>query len=144
MDSETAKIVTDALHGLARANWHDFAAFPTLCAEFASRLRAKGFRYTPDRITCGMADCWSTFKDLAARYPDSPILADCEDLACAYSGWLASRCYSGVYVGLVPGKRVAHAVSGIEKDGRIQVVDPSRWYGMRETHYNGIVWRKLQ
>lgn len=146
MDSRTANMVVDALQGLARANWHDFVSSAALCESYAKRLHSKGFRYTPDRVTCGMTDCWSTYKDLESRYPyPAPILADCEDLACSFSAWLASRCYDGVYVGLVPGKRVAHAISGVERArGKIEILDPSRWYGMGETHYNGVLWRKLE
>jgi hypothetical protein len=145
VDPKTHDLIVQALQGLARANAHDFSEDARLCARFFRRLKEKRFRYTADRVTCGFLDCWSTFRDLERRYPyPAPILADCEDLACAYSGWLASRCYKGIYVGLKPGKRVAHAVSGIARGKgtktTIAIIDPSVWYGMPPTGYDGTKW----
>jgi hypothetical protein len=146
MDAAMAGKITDALLGMAQANQYDFGADQSLCQSFAERIRTRGFKYVADKLTCGRLDCWSTYKELHARYPQpEKILADCEDLACAYAGWLAAQCFTGIYVGLVPGKRIAHAVAGLQVgNGKIRVSDPSIWYGMRETHYRDTVWRKLQ
>lgn len=144
-----ANRITDALLGMAQANWHDFSSDPKLCRLYKRNLDERRHRYVPDRQTCGLADCWSTYRALATRYPyPSSILLDCEDAACAHSAWLASQCYQGgdrILVGLVPGKRISHAVSGVERTEkgvkRIIVVDPSRWYGMAPTHYDNPLWR---
>lgn len=146
MNQATAQRVVNALANLARANWYDFVRSPALCVSFRVHLEENRFIYTADRITCGRADCWSTYRELLARYPDpAPILADCEDLACAYAAWWASQCLSGVYVGLVVGKKVSHCIAGFEDEtGKIQVADPSIWYGMGPTHYNDPLWVKIQ
>lgn len=136
-----------ALHGMARANWYEFARSPELCRSYYENLRARRFKYVPDRYTCGHPDCWSTYRALAERYPEGQkILLDCEDAACAHAGWLASQCYTDaeILVGLVPGVKISHAVCGVRQGGRTYVVDPSRWFGMGPTHYEGVQWKDVR
>lgn len=145
MTPSQAGFVLDALHGLARANWYDFHTSPAVCKGYYKALAEKRFKYVPDKFSCGALDCWSTARDMLRRYPEPmKVLGDCEDFACAYAGWLASQCFTGVEVGLVVGKRVSHAILAVNKNGERHIIDPSRWYGMPETHYNGAIWRKLQ
>lgn len=146
MNRALAGKITDALAGLARANVVEFQRSPDLCAAYLANLRAGRHKYTPDRVTCGYADCWSTYRALVERYPTGPILLDCEDAACAHSGWLATQCYADrIFVGLIPGSIISHAVSGVEKAGEtvIQLVDPCIWYGMPPTRYDNPVWRPV-
>lgn len=143
MNRATAIKVVDALHGLALANWADFSENPELVRVYQRNLRSKNCKYVDDKLTCGKLDCWSTYRDLVERYPGGPILGDCEDFATAHAAYLAYNCFQGVYVGLVVGKRVSHAIAGASKNGTIQIIDPSRWFGMGETHYRNPLWRKL-
>lgn len=155
---EWAESITDALARMARVNWHDFTKDQDLCRRYIANLRNRRHRYTPDKLTCGHDDCWSTYKSLVRRYqkddPHGLILLDCEDAACAHSGWLAAQCYGAdtVYVGLVPGRRVSHAVSGVLRGrpgatngpDKIRIVDPARWFGMGPTSYANTVWREIK
>ena len=150
--------VTDHLARMARVNWYDFSQDKDLCKAYITNLRNRRHKYTPDKLTCGHDDCWSTYKSLVNRYqkhdPRATILLDCEDAACAHSGWLAAQCYAGdtVFVGLVPGRRVSHAVSGVlrGKPGpvngpdRIRIIAPARWFGMGPTSYENCVWKEVQ
>lgn len=141
--------IAEALRGLAQANWHEFAARPWLCRRYYANLRGARHKYVPDRETCGLADCWSTYLGLVTRYQASDskalIMLDCEDATCAHMGWLASQCYKGpeLYVGLVPGVRVSHAVGRVVQGGKEFIVDPSRWFGMADTTYEDTVWVRL-
>ncbi len=145
MTPAQADAVVSALLGMARANWFDFQRDPQLCKDYFAALKAKRFKYVPDRVSCGEPDCWSLMRDMLRRYPAPMfVLGDCEDFACAYAAWLASQCFEGVYIGLVPGVRIAHAICGVEQPGKkVRVIDPSRWYGMRPTHYRNVLWRKV-
>lgn len=128
------------LVSLARVNAFEFQRSPALGKKFLKDLSRGRFRYVDDALTCGRADCWSSYRALSERYgKGNTVLFDCEDGAAALSGYLASQCYGGVYIGLVPppaGPRipgrplVSHAVSGIRQGDAIQILDPSRWYGM--------------
>jgi hypothetical protein len=141
--------IVESLRGLARANWYEFATRPWLCRRYRENLTKRRHRYVADRITCGLADCWSSYLILVTRYqsqdPTAPIPLDCEDCTCAHMGWLASQCYRGpkLYVGLVPGVKVSHAVGRVVQDGKDHIVDPSRWFGMGPTSYDGAVWLEL-
>jgi hypothetical protein len=152
-----AEGITDALARMANVNRHDFSQDQSLCEAYKRNLRNKRHKYVSDKLTCGHDDCWSTYKSLVRRYqkddPNGTIELDCEDAACAHSGWLAAQCYGAdtCYVGLVPGRRVSHAVSGVLRGKpsaingpeRIQIIDPARWFGMGPTSYNNIVWRQV-
>lgn len=165
-----ANMITDALCGLARANWTEFSSDQSLCQSFYANLKGKKHRYISDKATCGFADCWSSYRALVGRYQKKHdrfckcadpicankrrlvakypgvILLDCEDAACSLSGWLQSQCYTKdrILVGLVPGNKVSHAVSGVLKpDNSIHVLDPARWYGMSETTYENPYWRDV-
>jgi len=155
-----AEYLTDALCGLARANWFEFARDPKLCRVFDENLRGGGHRYYSDRSTCGLADCWSSYRALVDRYQvghgrfcriathslcqnhlrliarhPKKVLLDCEDAAAALSGWLSSQCYGKdrILIGLVPGSIISHAISGVMKpDGSIKIMDPALWCGMGE------------
>lgn len=131
---------------MAEANQFEFQKSPELCKKYYENVRAGRHKYVADRKTCGLADCWSTYRILCERYGNGIILADCEDFACAHAGWLASQCYRDcrILVGLVPGVHVSHAIAGVERQkGKIEVIDPAAWAGMPETHYNNPVWRYL-
>ena len=142
------------LVALARVNAFEFSRSQALQRKFLSDLASRNFRYVDDKLTCGRADCWSSYRSLSERYGKSPVLFDCEDGAGALSGYLASQCYSGVYIGLVPppprrvfgGPLVSHAVSGVESRGRIRVLDPSYWFGMGPfgRPYEPIWWGKVE
>jgi len=147
----TASQVDDivrALERLSRANWYSFANSPELCAGYHADIVAARWIYVPDRQTCNYPDCWSTYEALRRRYPaPAKIKFDCEDIATAHAGWLASQCLGRhrVHVGLVPGVNISHAIAGLS-DGPnkpITVIDPCIWFGMRKTHYNGVVWKEV-
>lgn len=140
-----AEYLTDALAGMARANWYDFVQSPKLCEEYLENLKAGRCKYVADKVTCGFADCWSTYRSLCERYKGKRILLDCEDAACAHAGWLRSQCYKKdkIFVGLVPGRKVSHAICGIKRDGKMIIIDPARWFGMGPTTYNNPVWREV-
>jgi hypothetical protein len=139
----------NAIRGLALANWSDFARDAALCGAYRLNLSRGRHLYISDKVTCGRLDCWSTYRDLVKRYQASDrgayILLDCEDAATAHAGWLASNHYRGVYVGLVVGRQVSHAIVGIEKTpgGPVEVCDPCRWYGMPPTTYDNPLWSKV-
>lgn len=145
--------IVDALHGLAVANYHDFMASDELSKLYLDNLRAGKHVYVADLITCGWVDCWSTYRDMVRRNPDGIIRQDCEDAACSWAGWMTANCHSGIYVGLVPGKVISHAIAGADlktpeadnaTTGRnITIVDPARWYGMAETKYPKVFWKKV-
>lgn len=141
-----AEFLTDSLCGMARANWFEFQRDPVLCRRYLSDLRSGNHRYVADKITCGLPDCWSSYRGLVERYGKGPLLLDCEDAACALSGWLASQCYKKdrILVGLVPGRKISHAITGVMKpDGTITILDPARWAGMGPTSYENPVWRDV-
>lgn len=141
--------IATALKGLAEANWHEFSKRPWLCRRYYANLKGGKHKYVPDRETCFLPDCWSTYLGLVTRYqakdPGGLILLDCEDATCAHMGWLASQCYRGpeLYVGLVPGRKVSHAVGRVVQNGKDHIVDPSRWFGMADTTYEDTVWVRL-
>jgi hypothetical protein len=143
LSSYVANKLADALQSLALANWHEFVKSPALCRLYWTNLSERKHVYVPDRITCGLADCWSSYRALCERYRyPSPVFLDCEDAACAHAGWLAAQCYTDrVLVGIVPGRRISHAICGIERDGKKIVIDTARWFGMEPTHYENPVWR---
>lgn len=171
MSASVANMVTDALCGLARSNWYEFAKDSRLCRRFIVNATSRKHLYRSDRSTCGFADCWSSYRALVIRYQTAHgrfcqcsdpickkkralvaarpgvILLDCEDAACAVAGWLASQCNPQVrlLVGLVPGKVISHAIYGIQKksDDSVIVRDPARWAGMGETTYENPVWRDI-
>lgn len=146
IDARTAGLITDALHHLAEANWYEFRKSPALARAYRENLAAGRHQYVADKATCGLPDCWSTYRILVERYGgDSAILGDCEDFACAHAAHLANLGGPDrVYVGLIPGRHIAHAVAGIEdRRGIIQVLDPALWAGMKPTHYENPVWRQL-
>lgn len=148
MSPELARKVLSSLHGLAEANWSDFTRDARLCAAYKADLQAGRFKYTDDIVTCGRLDCWSTYKDLRARYRREPkILFDCEDIACAHAGWLAAQCHEGIHIGLIVGRRISHCILGVQQfadpENPIQIVDPSRWFGMGPTSYANPLWKKL-
>lgn len=151
-----AEDITDSLLDMARVNWYDFANDPALCEAYARNLKSGRHKYVADKLTCGHDDCWSTYKSLRRRYqkddPKGTILLDCEDAACAHAGWLAAQCFGdSIYVGLIPGRRVSHAIAGVMPasagalagEDKIRIVDPARWFGMGETSYANPVWRKV-
>lgn len=150
-----ANRITESLLGMAQANWHEFSISPKLCALYAKNMADGRHTYISDKITCGFADCWSSYRGLAERYPKGPVYLDCEDAATAHAGWLASQRYTlgePIYVGLVPGKRISHAIAGVgtnplatrPEDDTIRIVDPSRWYGMAPTSYDKVFWRRVE
>lgn len=143
MDERTQQRILLALHDLARAQWHEFIRSPSLCSAYEKNLKAGRHKYVSDKITCGHDDCWSLYSDLVQRYKTGPIKLDCEEASTVHAAWLASQCYAGIYIGFVPGKQISHCVMGVEKKGKILVVDPSRWYGMGPTTYAKVIWRKL-
>ena len=149
MRPDQARRALSAIRGLALANWHDFAREPELCKSYLLNLSRGRILYVSDKVTCGRLDCWSTYRDLRRRYqsakPTSYILLDCEDAAAAHAGWLASNGYRGVYVGLVVGRQVSHAIVGIEQSpgAPITICDPCRWFGMPPTTYENPLWSKL-
>lgn len=144
MRPETAKKVLNALHGFARANWYQLAKDQELCKIYKQALKDKRFKYEADMRTCGRADCWTMLADLVQRYPvPQKMQADCEELACHYAAFLASQCYKGVEVGFVPGVKISHAICAVFDKGERRIIDPSRWYGMSETKYEGAIFRRL-
>lgn len=150
--------IVDALHDLAVANHIDFVKRPGLSELWLANLREGLHVYVSDKVTCGWLDCWSTYKDLIDRYQKQgvrgPVLQDCEDAACSWAGWMTANCFGGVYVGLVPGKKISHAIAGADYEtpdednaltGRnISIVDPARWYGMTATTYPKVYWKKVR
>lgn len=144
MSPAKAQKVLDAIHGLARADWHQFVYNQDLCKVYKQALKDKRFQYTPDKLTCGRADCWTTVGDMLERYPaPQKILGDCEDFSAAYAAFLASQCYKGIEVGFVPGVKVSHAILAVNDGGLRRIIDPSRWYGMPQTDYKGAIFRRL-
>jgi hypothetical protein len=149
MTPDQVKSIVDKLEGLARANWLTFVKDQSLCQQYASDIADGRFLYASDRATCGYLDCWSLYKDLLKRYPPpTKVLFDCEDLACAHAAWIASQCpgRERAYVGLVPGKRVSHAVAGYRRRAdseTITIIEPSIWFGMPRTSYDGVTWKEV-
>ena len=165
------EFITDALCGLARANWYEFAKDPALCRAFNENYLGGKHRYFSDKSTCGLADCWSSYKILVERYQrphfrfcrcSAPIcqnkrrlvakhpgiiLLDCEDAACALAGWLSAQCFTKdrILVGLVPGETISHAIMGAQRpDGSVTISDPALRAGMRTTEYKArICWRDV-
>jgi hypothetical protein len=140
--------VLSALHGLALADWSDFCRSPSLVKAYERNLRDSLHLYVADRITCGRLDCWSRYKDLVSRYPyPQHIQLDCEDFACAHAAYMARSCYGPIYVGLVPGARVSHAVCGVgdsSSPDNVKLVDPCLWAGMPPVPYDGVRWKLLK
>lgn len=137
------------LQSLAVQNAYAFSRSPELCAAYLRDLKDRRFSYVDDKLTCGLDDCWSSYRALRERYPKGKIKLDCEDAASAHAGWLASRCYEKVWIGLVPGNRVSHAIVGVSKpgilDGKIRVIDPCRWFGMPPfgRPYSPVYWERV-
>lgn len=140
-----------SLQGLAQANLAAYRERPELVSAYRCAKRFGRFIYESDELTCGRPDCWSTTRGLLERYPYGPVLADCEDFACAEAAYLA---YQGqpALIGLRPGKRIAHAVCGVETPGgdayRIgppeYVIDPSVDFGMPKLpRYDQIYWMRV-
>lgn len=147
MPPEIIDIILSGLEDLAAANRHEFNKSPALVREYEENLRSKRHVYTPDweATECKQLNCWSPYRAIAERYRGkAKIPVDCKDCSTSHAGYLAHKGAKGVYLGLVPGERVSHAVAGLEEDGRIQVIDPSRWYGMSDTTYNGVHWRRFR
>lgn len=120
-----------ALRGLARNNVYEFCRSPKLLAAYWRNHGERRHKYTADLVTCGFPDCWSTYRALIERYGENgPIYLDCEDAAAAHSAALKLTGYDPVYIGFTPGQNIGHAISGILRDGKIQVIDPSIWHGM--------------
>jgi hypothetical protein len=142
---EAAQRVVAALHGLCLANWSDFCRYPEALRAYERNLRAGRHVYVSDQLTCGRPDCWSTYRDLVKRYPSGsePLMLDCEDAASAHIAYLAATCHQDLYMGLICGNPISHAVGAVKKNGKIVIVDPSRWYGMGETVYDNPVLRKV-
>ena len=139
------------LQSLAVQNAYAFSQSPALCASYLQDVKRHRFRYVDDKLTCGLDDCWSSYRALKERYGDGLIKLDCEDAASAHAGWLASRCYEKVWIGLVPGNRVSHAIVGVSRPGgaflggKIRIIDPCRWYGMPPfgRPYKPVFWERV-
>jgi hypothetical protein len=141
-----------SLQGLAEANRDDFERYPELVLAYEHALNSGLFRYVPDPETCGLPDCWSTFKGLYERYPIGPILGDCEDFACEHAAYLTVKGKRGL-IGLRPGRRIAHAVCAEESPSSygkkipepVEVIDPSVTFGMeRMRSYDDIQWLRVR
>lgn len=146
LSQDQVEWITGKLENLARANWFAFASTPKLCQQYREDIKASRWIYTPDSATCLYPDCWSTYEGLLRRYPPPQrIKFDCEDIACAHAGWLASQCLGRgkVFIGLVPGMKISHAVCGFKREDGIEVIDPCRWFGMRPTTYDGVFWKEV-
>lgn len=145
--------VLSALHGLALANWSDFCRDRALAKAYARNLKERLHLYVADRVTCGRLDCWSRYRDLVARYPyPAEVQLDCEDFACAHAAYMALTCHGAIYVGLVPGMRVSHAVCGVSDSnsplardlGGVRIIDPCLWAGMPSVPYDGVRFKLLK
>lgn len=131
MERSKAERIVKALRGLARTNTYEFCRSPRLLSLYWENFTARRHKYVADRVTCGLADCWSTYRALIERYGEKgPILMDCEDASAAHAAALRLSGYPDVFIGFVAGVHISHAICGVRKDGNIQPIDPSVWYGM--------------
>lgn len=140
-----------SLQGLAQANLAALREHPELVSAYRSAKLFGRYKYESDQLTCERPDCWSTLRGLLERYAIGPVLGDCEDFACAEAAYLAFEGQPAL-IGLRPGRRIAHAVCGIETPGgdayRIglpdHVIDPSVDFGMpRLPRYDQIYWMRV-
>lgn len=146
--ADLVDMLLERMVGHARENLEDFRSDPELLGRFRKGLAQHRFRYAGDGLTCGKPDCWNTFRGLTLRDGAwGPWFADCEDLSCAIA---ASHVLAGlpILLGVIPGKKISHAVVGIPRDGgkRVQLIDPSVWFGMpamEADRYATASWRPL-
>lgn len=157
MDDRTAARITISLRGLGRVNAYEFCSSPALRRSYLWALKNKRIVYVPDQVTCGLPDCWSTWRGLVERYgergekPEAArfggrIPLDCEDIAGAHAGFMSATGTSGVYMGLVPGSQISHAICGVrDKLGFIHPMDPAVWVGMGDfgRPYRPIYWAEV-
>lgn len=157
MPPEVVDMILGGLEDLAAVNRHEFSKSPALVEEYERAVGADSngalvypprFVYVPDweATECRELNCWSPFRSIAERYRGkASIPVDCKDCSTMVAGYLAYRQTPEVYVGLVIGSRVSHAVAGVRTPkGRLKLIDPSRWYGMPETTYDGVRWRRVR
>lgn len=148
MPPEVIDMILDGLEDLAAVNRHDFAEYPALVQEYERNMQSGRHEYKPDWVAteCKELNCWSPYLGIARRYKkDKRIPVDCKDCSTSHAAYLAVTGNKAVYLGLIPGLKVSHAVAGIEvAPGKIQVIDPSRWYGMTPTTYEGVHWRRMR
>ncbi len=131
MERSKAERIVLALRGLARANVYEFCRSPRLLSVYWDNFNAGRHKYVADRVTCGLVDCWSTYRALVERYGEKgPILCDCEDASAAHIAALRLGGYPDCLIGFVPGVHISHAICAVRKDGQIIPIDPSVWYGM--------------
>lgn len=131
MERSKAERILKALRGLARNNVYEFCRSPRLLSAYWDNFTNRRHRYVADRVTCGLVDCWSTYRALVERYGEKgPILCDCEDASAAHAAALRLSGYPDVLIGFVAGTHISHAIAGVRIGGRIQPIDPSVWYGM--------------
>lgn len=161
MDDATAAKIVRALRGLARVNAFEFCQSPTLRSAYVASIQkgqnVGGIIYVPDPDTCGLPDCWSSWRGLTERYGLRAELStaapwghriplDCEDIAMAHAGYLSATGTKGVYAGFIAGKQISHAILGVkDRRGEIHVLDPAVWVGMGEfgKPYRPIYWAEV-
>lgn len=160
MNSYVAGKIRDALTGLARVNQYEFCQDRGLRRSYVRALRQNrnvgGIVYVPDPDTCGLPDCWSTWRGLTERYGrraqlpaaapyQQRIPLDCEDIAAAHAGYLSAVGTERVYMGFVPGKGISHAVCGVRGKGGMQLIDPAVWVGMGDFKrpYEPVLWGEV-
>jgi hypothetical protein len=145
-----------SLRGLAEVDLYQFREDPGLAAGYqlaventmaaALGLDDPTWRlvYTREHLTCGKSHCWVSWGETQARYGLGPFLGDCKCFAAAHAALLClARPDATVFVGIRPGRRIAHAVAGImfPQSAETIVQDPCVPAGMPPLHnYSGIRW----
>lgn len=145
---------------LALTNRADFARDVALLASYERALATPGamvYALDSPETGCRARDCWATWRELveplggaAALLGGSapPIVLDCEDDASALAAWLDLDSPGAGWVGIVPGRRISHAIAGLTRHSgeKPRPLDPAVWHGMpgaSTLDYGRAIWRRL-
>lgn len=158
--------VVDRLARHALVNHTDFASDRDLVLSYERALSTPGamvYALDGPETGCSSRDCWSSWRELveplggaravldgsaALGSPEVAIALDCEDDASALAAWLELAEPGSAWVGVVPGRRISHAIAGVTRAGESEprALDPAVWHGMpgaRTLDYRRALWARL-